>query len=346
MHLSDFDYELPPELIAREPIRPRDASRMMVLDRQAGTFTDSTFTELPRFLRASDVLVLNDTRVIRARIHGKLEPLRGPTRQVELLFAAPVGASKWEVMCKPGKRIRTGDHVKFANGEFIGTFGELRDNGLRLLQIDSSEPVESLLERHGRMPLPPYINRIDTAADAVDYQTVYSSSAGAVAAPTAGLHFTQPMLDRVTAIGVEILKITLHVGIGTFLPVRADDPRQHILRPERFEMSRETADRLNTARSNGRRVIAVGTTTTRTLEHMANTHGLFRAESGEVDLYILPGYQFKAVTGLLTNFHLPKSTLLMLVSAFADRDLILNAYRHAVEHRYRFYSYGDCMLIF
>src|SRR5262249_3455682 len=205
MHVSDFDYELPPELIAREPIRPRDASRMMVLDRQAGTFSDSIFTELSRYLRTSDVLVLNDTRVIHARIHGKLEPLSGPTRQVELLFAAPVSPSTWEVMCKPGKRIRTGDHVKFANGEFVGTFGELRDNGLRLLHINSSESVESLLERHGRLPLPPYINRIDTAADAVDYQTVYSSSAGAVAAPTAGLHFTQQMLDRITAMGVEVL---------------------------------------------------------------------------------------------------------------------------------------------
>jgi S-adenosylmethionine:tRNA ribosyltransferase-isomerase len=346
MHLSDFDYELPAELIAREPIRPRDASRMMLLDRQAGTFSDSTFTELPRFLRPSDVLVLNDTRVIRARIHGKLEPLAGTSREVELLFAAPVGETTWEVMCKPGKRIRTGDHVKFANGEFTGTFGDLLDNGLRLLKINSLEPVEALLERHGRMPLPPYISRTDSASDAVDYQTVYSSSSGAVAAPTAGLHFTQSMLDRITAMGVEILKITLHVGIGTFLPVRTDDPSRHILRPERFEMTQETADRLNRARSNGRRIIAVGTTTTRTLEHMADTRGVFESGSGEVDLYILPGYEFKAVKGLLTNFHLPKSTLLLLVSAFADRDLILSAYRHAVERRYRFYSYGDCMLIF
>jgi S-adenosylmethionine:tRNA ribosyltransferase-isomerase len=249
-------------------------------------------------------------------------------------------------MCKPGRRIRTGDHVTFANGEFSGTFGELRDNGLRLLEISSSESVERILDRHGRIPLPPYINRMDTASDAVDYQTVYSGAAGAVAAPTAGLHFTQSMLDRITATGVEILKITLHVGIGTFLPVRTDDPRDHVLRPERFEMTRETADRLNTARRNGRRIIAVGTTTTRTLEHIASTRGFFEAGNGEVDLYILPGYSFKAINGLLTNFHLPKSTLLLLVSAFANRDLIMNAYRHAVESRYRFYSYGDCMLIF
>ena len=296
-------------------------------------------------LRPSDVLVLNDTRVIRARIYGTLESLPGPGRQVEILFTAPIEARTWEVMCKPGKRIRTGDHIVFANGEFQGTFGELRENGLRLLEIESSETVETLLERHGRIPLPPYINRMDNAADAVDYQTVYSSAAGAVAAPTAGLHFTQSMLDRIASMGVEILKITLHVGIGTFLPVRTDDPRQHVLRPERFEMTRGTADRLNIARRNGQRIIAVGTTTTRTLEHLATTRGLFEAGSGEAGLYILPGYAFKAVNGLLTNFHLPKSTLLMLVAAFANRDFILSAYRHAVENRYRFYSYGDCMLI-
>ena len=345
MHLSDFDYELPPELIAREPKRPRDASRMLVLDRQAETFSDSTFTELPRFLRASDVLVLNDTRVIRARIQGTLKPLTGPSRQVEILFAAPVGASAWEVMCKPGKRIRAGDQIVFVNGEFAGTFGELRDNGLRLLEVKSSETVAALLERHGRIPLPPYINRLDNASDAVDYQTVYSSATGAVAAPTAGLHFTQPMLERIAGAGVEILKITLHVGIGTFLPVRTDDPREHVLRPERFEVTNRTADRLNTARRDGRRIIAVGTTTTRTLEHLATTRGMFEAGSGEAGLYILPGYAFQAVNGMLTNFHLPKSTLMMLVSAFANRDLILSAYRHAVENRYRFYSYGDCMLI-
>jgi S-adenosylmethionine:tRNA ribosyltransferase-isomerase len=345
MHLSDFDYELPQELIAKEPARPRDASRMMVLDRQTGTFSDSTFSDLPRFLRRSDVLVLNDTRVIRARLHGQLDPRAGPGRQVEVLFVAPIGPSVWEVMCKPGKRIRTGDHVRFANGEFAGTFGNHRDNGLRLLEIESSETVEALLERHGRVPLPPYINRRDSQADVVDYQTVYSSATGAVAAPTAGLHFTQAMLDRIDAMGVEILKITLHVGIGTFLPVRTDDPREHILRPERFEMTSDTAHRLNAVRASGRRIIAVGTTTTRTLEHLVTTHGRFEAGSGEVDLYILPGYEFKAVKGLLTNFHLPKSTLLMLVSAFAGRDLIRRAYHHAVENRYRFYSYGDCMLI-
>jgi S-adenosylmethionine:tRNA ribosyltransferase-isomerase len=345
MHLSDFDYELPPELIASEPARPRDASRMMVLDRRTGSLKDSTFRELPGFLRQSDVLVLNDTRVIRARIQGKLERSTGTTRQVEVLFAAPLSQRAWEVMCKPGKRIRTGDRIVFGNGELAGTFGELREQGLRLLELNSSEPVETFLEGHGQIPLPPYIERQNTAADAVDYQTVYSTVEGAVAAPTAGLHFTESMLDRIESQGVEILKITLHVGIGTFLPVRSEDPRQHVLRPERFEITKETAARLNAARDAARRIIAVGTTTTRTLEHVVSSRGRFEAGQGEAGLYILPGYEFKTVNGLLTNFHLPKSTLLMLVSAFAARTTILNAYRHAVEHRYRFYSYGDCMLI-
>jgi S-adenosylmethionine:tRNA ribosyltransferase-isomerase len=345
MHLSDFDYELPSELIAREPVHPRDASRMMVLDRQTGIFADSTFSELPGFLRASDVLVLNDTRVIRARIQGKLERAQGTGRQVEILFAAPVSQDTWEVMCKPGKRIRTGDRIVFAGGELTGVFGELLEHGLRLLHLDSPGSVEEFLEHHGQIPLPPYLERHDTAADAVNYQTVYSRVSGAVAAPTAGLHFTDSMLDRIKSMGVEILKITLHVGIGTFLPVRAEDPRQHVLRPERFEMSKTTAQRLNAARDAGRRIIAVGTTTTRTLEHVVASRGSFEAGRGEASLYILPGYEFKAVSGLLTNFHLPKSTLLMLVSAFATREAVLNAYYHAVESRYRFYSYGDCMLL-
>jgi S-adenosylmethionine:tRNA ribosyltransferase-isomerase len=267
---------------------------------------------------------------------------------VEVFFAAPVRDAMWEVMCRPGKRIRTGDRIVFASGdagEIVGTFRELRDHGLRLLELNSREPIEAFLERHGHIPLPPYIERPDTPADAIDYQTVYSAATGAVAAPTAGLHFTEPMLAQLKADGVEVLKITLHVGVGTFLPVRSEDPRQHVLRPERFELTKETAARLNTARNERRRLVAVGTTTTRTLEHVAGVHGQFVAGKGEASLYILPGYEFKAVDGMLTNFHLPKSTLLMLVAAFGSREAILNAYRHAVENRYRFYSYGDCMLI-
>ena len=345
MNLSDFDYDLPPELIAREPVRPRDASRMMVLDRRTGQYADSAFRKLPEFLGPSDTLVLNDTRVIRARIYGSLERAGGTSRQVEVFFAAPVDKGSWEVMCRPGKRIRPGDRLVWGEGEFQGVFGESRNDGLRLLEFESSKPVEDFLARHGHVPLPPYIDREDTAADAVDYQTVYASVPGAVAAPTAGLHFTESTLDLLQSRGVEILKITLHVGIGTFIPVRTEDPAKHALKPERFEVTERTASRLNAAREAGRRIVAAGTTTTRTLEYVVQRYGRLEAQTGETDLFIVPGHDFKVVNALLTNFHLPRSTLLMLVSAFTSREAILQAYRHAVQERYRFYSYGDCMLI-
>ena len=345
MNLSDFDYDLPPELIAREPVRPRDASRMMVLDRRTGQYADSAFRKLPEFLGPSDTLVLNDTRVIRARIYGSLERAGGTSRKVEVFFAAPVDKGSWEVMCRPGKRIRPGDRLVWGEGEFQGVFGESRNDGLRLLEFGSSKPVEDFLARHGHVPLPPYIDREDTAADAVDYQTVYASVPGAVAAPTAGLHFTESTLEALQSRGVEILKITLHVGIGTFIPVRTEDPAKHALRPERFEVTERTASRLNAAREAGRRIVAAGTTTTRTLEYVVQRYGRLEAQTGETDLFIVPGHDFKVVNALLTNFHLPRSTLLMLVSAFTSREAILRAYRHAVQERYRFYSYGDCMLI-
>jgi S-adenosylmethionine:tRNA ribosyltransferase-isomerase len=345
MRTSDFDYELPPELIAREPARPRDSSRMMLLDRKTGRWTDSQFRELPEFLDPTDVLVINDTRVIRARIRGRLERASGPSREVEVLFAAPAGGAAWEVLCRPGKRIRSGDRIIFGNGELYGVFGGLRDHGLRLIQLNTDQPMEDFLETYGHVPLPPYLERDDTAADAEDYQTVYAKQLGAVAAPTAGLHFTPTMFDRIESRGVEILRITLHVGIGTFIPVRSEDPAGHVLKPERYAITQETAARLNAARQEGRRIIAVGTTTTRTLEYMIHTHGCFLTEAGEADLFILPGYDFNAVGGMLTNFHLPKSTLIMLVSAFVGRTAVMKAYQHAVAEGYRFYSYGDCMLI-
>lgn len=351
MHISDFDYELPGELIAREPARPRDSSRMMVLNRRTGGWIDSRFRELPEFLQPSDVLVLNDTRVIRARTYGRLErePSAGrKSRDVEVLFAAPAGPGLWEVLCRPGKRIRSGDRIIFANGELEGIFGEVRHHGLRLLQLgpgSRSERLENFLETHGHVPLPPYIEREDTAADAEEYQTIYAKAPGAIAAPTAGLHFTESMFDRIRARGIEILRVTLHVGIGTFIPVRSENPAEHVLRPERYAMTEQTASRLNAAREEGRRIIAVGTTTTRTLEHIIEKYGQFQAGAGEADLFILPGYDFRAIDGMLTNFHLPKSTLIMLVAAFASRPAVLTAYRHAAEERYRFFSYGDCMLI-
>ncbi|HEY2384164.1 MAG TPA: tRNA preQ1(34) S-adenosylmethionine ribosyltransferase-isomerase QueA [Terriglobia bacterium] len=351
MHISDFDYELPPGRIASEPVRPRDASRMMVMDRATGQWIDSAFRRLPEFLNPSDLLVINDTRVIRARVRGRLERASGTAREVEVLFAAPAADNAWEVMCRPGKRVRTGDKIIFAGGELEAVVGESRPHGLRLLHLRSgatSGGLSGFLERHGHIPLPPYMERalyMDTPADAAEYQTIYANVPGAVAAPTAGLHFTNEMFDELKARGIEVVKLTLHVGVGTFIPVRASDPREHVLKPERFELSAESAARLNAARDVGRRLIAVGTTSTRTLEYVFQKYGRFEGASGEADLFILPGYDFKAVDGILTNFHLPRSTLLMLVSAFSSRENILNAYRHAIGEGYRFYSYGDCMLI-
>jgi S-adenosylmethionine:tRNA ribosyltransferase-isomerase len=345
MHISDFDYELPPELIAREPARPRDASRMMVVNARTGECIDTSFRNLPDFLERSDVLVLNDTRVLRARIYGKLTRSTGSSRNVEVLFASPLADDDWEVMCRPAKRIRPGDRITFGDGALEGVFGESREHGLRTLQLNPRSRLEAVLERFGHVPLPPYIERDDTEADVVEYQTVFAERPGAIAAPTAGLHFTEAMLNELAAAGIESLKITLHVGVGTFIPVRADDPRQHVLKPEQFEMTAEVADRLNAARGAGRRIVAVGTTTTRALEHIVSRHGKFRPEMGAADLFILPGHEFRAVDVMLTNFHLPRSTLLMLVTAFASAETIKKAYHQAVEKRYRFYSYGDCMLI-
>jgi len=348
MHISEFDYDLPPELIAREPAHPRDASRMMVLDSGSGQTVNSNFSDLPHFLNPTDVLVLNDTKVMRARTTARLERTSGTSREIEVFFAEPLGESSgsfWQVLCKPGRRIRPKDRAIFGGGELTGVFQESLGGDIHVLELQSSEPVAQILERFGRIPLPPYIDRAVTASDENDYQTVFATHSGAVAAPTAGLHFTEGVLAGIRERGVTIATITLHVGIGTFLPVRTDRVEEHVLRPERFEISSSTAATLNSALRDNRRIVSVGTTTTRTLEYMMREHGEIRAGSGKTDLYILPGFEFRITGALLTNFHLPKSTLLMLVSAFAGRDSIRNAYKRAIEERYRFYSYGDCMLI-
>ena len=343
MHISEFDYTLPPELIASEPVRPRHSSRMLVVDRSTGTFVDSTFRKIAEFLRGGDVLVINDTRVVKARLYGVLERATGTTREIEVLFVKPVAAGTWEVLCKPGKRIREGDRVVFAAGAAVGTFGELRDEGLRVLRVSSD--VMRLMEDFGHVPLPPYIQRRDVPSDTTEYQTIFANEPGAIAAPTAGLHFTPEVFAELKQRDIATVSLTLHVGVGTFLPVRTDDPADHRLRPERFNLSAEAAERLNSARAAGQRIIAVGTTSTRTLEYVMSKHRRFEAASGYADTFILPGYRFQAIDGLLTNFHLPRSTLLMLVSAFASTDLIYRAYEHAVRERYRFYSFGDCMLL-
>jgi len=342
MHLSDFDYHLPPELIAREPAEPRDASRMMVVDPRSGSIIDSKFRSLPDFLKPSDVLVLNDTRVIRARTRARLERRNGTLREIEVFFAEPLRNNVWQVLCKPGRRIRPGDRAIFAGGQFTGTFQESLGADLHVIELESAD---LLLDRYGQLPIPPYMQREPTPADDVSYQTVFGRHPGAVAAPTAGLHFTEEILESIRSRGVEIETITLHVGIGTFLPVRTEDPEKHKLRPERYEVNADTAARLQSAVLQKRSIVAVGTTTTRTLEFLMLRYGRVQPGSGSADLFILPGYRFRVVDTLLTNFHLPQSTLLMLVTAFAGHEITLRAYQHAVRNEYRFYSYGDCMLI-
>ncbi len=346
MHISDFDYDLPEELIARYPANPRDSSRMMVLER-SGQVVDSMFAELPRYLNRTDVLVINDTRVLRARTRARLERRNGTSRDMEVFFAEPIGdaANVWQVLCRPGRRIRSGDRAIFGDGKLEGVFEGSAGEELHVLRLESPEPIEQILELYGQIPLPPYIDRPGEFADRETYQTIYAHTSGAVAAPTAGLHFTNEILSQIRAKGISVVMITLHVGIGTFLPVRTDNVEEHFLRPERFEISEIAAEELEHARKEKRRIIAVGTTTTRTLEYLMMKHGRILAGTGKTDLYVLPGFRFNLVDVLLTNFHLPKSTLLMLVSAFAGREKIREAYQHAIRARYRFYSYGDCMFI-
>ena len=323
MHISDFDYYLPPERIARTPAEPRDASRMMVLDSRSGNIVDASFRNLPDFLRPTDVLVLNDTRVIRARTRARLERRNGSTREMEVFFAEPLGEHVWQVLCKPGRRIRPGDRAIFGRGEFVGIFQESTGD-LHVLELESAE---SLLKSYGQMPLPPYIGREPTPADDASYQTVFGLRPGAVAAPTAGLHFTTDVLNAIRSRGIEIATITLHVGIGTFLPVRTERPEEHILRPEVYEVGTLAATMLQTAVREQRRVVAVGTTTTRTLEFLMLRYGRIEPGSGYADIYILPGFEFRIVGALLTNFHLPRSTLLMLAAGFCGRDTISKGLR-------------------
>jgi len=315
---------------------------MMVVDPGSGSITDSRFGNFPDFLKPSDVLVLNDTRVIRARTRARLERRNGTSREIEVFFAQPVGDSAWQVLCMPGRRIRPGDRAIFGDGAFVGTFQQGLGADLHVLEVESAE---TLLDIHGEVPLPPYLERTPTPADDVSYQTVYGVRSGAVAAPTAGLHFTTEILAAIRAKDVQIAMITLHVGIGTFLPVRTANAEAHVLQPERYEVRAEDAALLQKAIRDKRHIVAVGTTTTRTLEFLMSKYGEIRAGAGSADLFILPGFEFRVVDRLLTNFHLPRSTLLMLVSAFGGRELVLTAYEHAVRSSYRFYSYGDCMLI-
>ncbi len=344
MDVSLFDYALPAELIAQEPAEPRDTSRLLVLDRGRSAWEDRSFRDLPDLLRVGDCLVANRSRVIPARLLGTA--VEGG-RPVELLMLRPVGEGRWEALVQPGRRCRVGARVELAGGVARGRIVGEGESGTRVVEIEAPWPVRELLERHGLPPLPPYIARHDAPKpeDRERYQTVYARDDGSVAAPTAGLHFTPDLLARLAARGIAAHYLTLHVGPGTFRPLRATRLDEHHLEAEAIEIPAETARAVDEAKRDGRRVVAVGTTTTRALEWAMGGDGRIQAGAGAADLFIRPGHRFRVVDALVTNFHLPRSTLLVLVAALAGRDLILDAYRHAVAARYRFYSYGDAMLI-
>jgi len=357
MLVSEFDYALPLELIAQEPLADRGASRMLVLERATGKFFDRLFADLPELLAPGDLLVLNNTRVIRARLYGHRAGVRAQrlsarnpasrdflTGHVEVLLTKQLDADTWEALVHPGRKIGVGERIHFDDG-LDAEVTERRPFGERTLRFRWAGDFWERLQRLGHVPLPPYIRRQDQPQDAGSYQTVYARAAGSVAAPTAGLHFTPAMLDRLRAGGVEIAELTLHIGLGTFQPVRAERLEQHRLHAERYEIRPETAAAVNRALEQGRRVVPVGTTTVRTLEHAARESGRIAPEAGETALFIYPGFCFRVIGALLTNFHLPRSTLLMLACAFGGREALLGAYQHAVSERYRFYSYGDGMLV-
>jgi S-adenosylmethionine:tRNA ribosyltransferase-isomerase len=351
MNISEFDYELPEELIAQHPLERRDASRMLVVNRAEESWRDASFTEFASEMREGDCVVVNNTRVFPARLEGRREPSGG---RVELLLVRrrdDLEGETWEALARPARRLDAGGRVTFGDGRLSAEIISATDDGARrVVSFKSDGDFAALLEEFGRMPLPPYIKRAvgDLAArdeDRERYQTVYAASSGAIAAPTAGLHFTPEVFASLRARGVRVAELTLHVGYGTFAPVRAEDLSRHSVAAESFEIGVEAAEVLNDTRARGGRVVAVGTTSVRALESSTDERGRTTAGRGETGLTITPGYRFRAVDAMLTNFHLPRSSLLVLVSAFAGRDLVLAAYRHAVGVRYRFYSYGDCMLI-
>lgn len=336
---SDYDFDLPPELIAQSPAQRRDESRMMVLDRTAATITHRKFTDLPGLLSAGDALVLNRSKVIRARLLGT----RDSGAPAEVMLIKSLGGGRYEAMVHPGGKLKPGRKI-FVSSELQVEILETTARRTRIVQLHSEIPFDEAIERFGHIPLPPYIRRADESDDAMRYQTVYAREPGSVAAPTAGLHFTEQVLDETRRRGVSIAEVVLHVGAGTFKPVDAEDPAEHVMHEEWFSVPAATAEQLNAARERGGKVTAVGTTAVRTLES-AISDGRFEAVSGETEIFIRPGYEFKAVDRLLTNFHLPRSTLLMLVAAFAGYEFAMEGYREAIDERYRFYSYGDAMLV-
>lgn len=344
MQISDFDYELPEELIAQQPLAERDASRMLIVDRAAQSRRDSSFTHLPDNLTDRDVLVLNNTRVFPARLRGRRWPSGG---SIELLLLREVEDKTWQALTRPGRRLRTGAEIEFEDANLRARVIASHDDGLRTIKFQSNEPLENIIDRIGEPPLPPYIKRRsgESKGDWERYQTIYAEQRGSIAAPTAGLHFTPSILKAVQERGVRVVEVTLHVGYGTFEPVRVENIFEHRVAAEWFSITEDVAAVINQAHEASGRIVAVGTTTARALESAAVAPGQVKAQSGFAALTIFPGYDFQVADALLTNFHLPRSSLLVLVCAFGGREFMLETYHHAVEQRYRVYSYGDCMLI-
>lgn len=340
MKTSDFDYNLPEELIAQTPVEPRDHSRLLVYDRADHSIQHLHFYDLPRFLNAGDVMVINDTRVIPARLLGEKEETHVP---VEILLLKRLEKDLWEALVRPGRRLAPGTWCSFGDGLLRAEIVDRAPEGARLVRFHYQGVFEEILDRLGQMPLPPYIH--ERLQDRERYQTVYAREEGSAAAPTAGLHFTPELLEQIREKGVEIVPVLLHVGLGTFRPVKEEDVSQHQMHVEHYEVTPEAAERINRARAEGHRCVCIGTTSVRTLETASTEDGLVHAQNGDTGIFIMPGYHFKATDALVTNFHLPQSTLLMLISALMGREEALRVYNIAVEEKYRFFSFGDAMLI-
>jgi len=358
MKLSEFDYQLPAELIAQRPLAERDASRLLSVDRGSKTWEDHRFSELPELLRGDELVVVNNARVFPARLLGRRGGVRAErpglhsrTRReflkspIEVLLTRQLSPDTWEALVRPGRKMPKGERVVFGEGELEAEVTDRGDYGLRQVRFSSAGDLVQALERIGHVPLPPYIDRPDEPADRERYQTIFAREWGAVAAPTAGLHFTPRVLERICARGVQICEITLQVGLGTFQPIRSETVEHHRMHSETYEITPGAAGQLETALGEGRPILAVGTTVVRALEDAAQKGRVARPGKGVAELFIYPGYKFQVIGQLLTNFHLPKSSLLVMVAAFAGRELIQEAYEHAIRQHYRFYSYGDCMLL-
>ena len=340
MNIEEFNYELPEELIAQTPLDDRTSSRLMVVDKKTGNIKHKTFKDIVSYFKKGDTLVLNDTKVLPARLIGEKEDTKAV---IEVLLLKDLGNDTWEALTKPAKRIKEGTIVSFGGGLLKAECIEIKEEGIRIFKLIYDGILMEILDKLGTMPLPPYIH--ESLKDQSRYQTVYAKNLGSAAAPTAGLHFTKELLNEIEKKGVNICYVTLHVGLGTFRPVEVSNIKDHHMHSEYYEMSESVAKVLNDTKANGNRIISVGTTSTRTLETVMNKYGTFKSCFGNTDIFIYPGYEFKAVDVQITNFHLPKSTLVMLVSAFSSKEIILNAYKTAIENKYRFFSFGDAMMI-